>query len=100
MQHVVDYKEVPPDFPHVPTESLEERWFSWSVCDEVVTHMCKECRTLRAHAYPGERDVDILYKLFIQAREKGWGTDEELRFIFRHVAARLGWNAPHAVRRA
>jgi len=95
----IDFKEVPPDFPYVDQESAEERWFSWSVCDEVVAHMCKEARALKAHAVPGDREVDILYRLYRQACDKGWGTPEELRFIFRHVAARLGWNAPPAVRR-
>ena len=95
----IDYNEVPADFPYGDDERSPDRWFAWTICEEVVLHLCKKCGLLKSKSHRSVRPVDILYQEYLQICALGWGTEQEIRFVFRRVAACLKWPAPDAVRR-
>jgi hypothetical protein len=41
-KHVIDYNEVPADFPGDGADA-PTRWADWGVCEELAKHLGREC---------------------------------------------------------
>jgi hypothetical protein len=115
----VDYSDIPHDFPQpVPLKvsphgpmgvhiSMYERkcynaggsppeiWELWQVCAELVEYFKKTCLDEKALHSPLLEPAEIIDFYFSSTlNDLGWGTEAEVKWIFRHVADELAWPVP------
>lgn len=115
----IDYSEIPDDFPQpVPIKvpphgaigghisvyqgkyynagaSPPEIWELWQVCAELVDYfkmICLEEKSLHSPLLEPAEIIDFYFSSTLN--DLGWGTEAEIAWIFRHVAAELGWPTP------
>ena len=119
----VDYSDIPADFPkpaslnispHGPKAvhismhegkcynagaSPPEVWALWQVCAELVEYFKEKCleeKTLHSPLLPPAEIIDFYFADTLN--DLGWGTEDEVKWIFRHVAEELGWPIPDGAR--
>lgn len=87
---------LPWDFPKRPGVGEEEALLDWHICDEVVEHTVRECRQEKERR-PLLPEVEILDVYFRHACQLGWGTPEELHWVFVRAAAKLRCGVPESL---
>jgi hypothetical protein len=119
----VDYSAIPSDFPqpapltvspHSPMAvhismyegkcynaggSPPEVWELWQVCVELVDYFKKTCleeKELHSPLLPPAEIIDFYFTSMLI--DLGWGTEAEVKWIFRHVAEELGWPTPEGAK--
>ena len=119
----VDYSDIPLDFPqpfplnvspcgpnavHISMyegkcynagSSPPEVWELWQVCAELVEYFKKTCLEEKELHSPLLSENEILEFYFSNTLDDlGWGTEAEVKWIFRHVANELEWPVPQGAR--
>ncbi|MDB5763928.1 MAG: hypothetical protein JWQ21_2923 [Herminiimonas sp.] len=68
--------------------SPPEVWTAWQMCDELVQHFIQECLAAMVIS-PLLPFEEIVLAHFEETLKRGWGTDAEIKWIFKHVALQL-----------
>jgi hypothetical protein len=120
----IDYSDIPLDFPQpVPLNvspqgpkavhismyegkcynaggSPPEVWELWQVCIELVEYFKKTCTEEKELHSPLLSEEEIIDFYFANTLDDlGWGTEAEVKWIFRHVAEELGWETPEGAKK-
>lgn len=74
-----------------------ELWETWTICEDLAHQFARKCLETKAGKRSAMSEPDILNQYYDRTLRLGWGTDEEIAWVFHRVAALLDWPEPPAV---
>lgn len=66
----------------------------WTICEDLAQQFSQKSLETKAGKRAHMAEKDILDQYCLRAQKTGWGTDAEMRWVFRRAAAILGWPVP------
>lgn len=79
---------------YAPGCSPEELHARWDVCEDLAQQFVLKCKETKSGKRADVLEVDILEQYCLRSMKAGWGAADEMRWVFRRVAAVLNWPAP------
>lgn len=66
----------------------------WDVCEDLARQFVDKCRETKAGKRAGMSEIEILEQYLQRSLKMGWGSPEEMQWVFRRTASILGWPVP------
>jgi hypothetical protein len=95
ISHITD---VPADYPYMGDPF--ERWLEWIYSELLVEHFAELCPKEKGGAHARLSEEDIIAQCYARtvSADMHYGTEKQLRWVFRRVANLLGWPCPKVCR--
>jgi hypothetical protein len=77
-----------------PGGTPPELYRRWDICEDLAQQFVRKAAGSKAGKRAVMSEVDILDQYCLRAMTMGWGSDDEMRWVFRRVSSILGWPVP------
>jgi hypothetical protein len=77
-----------------PGGTPSELYRRWDVCEDLAQQFVRTAAESKAGKRAHMSEVDILDQYCLRAMTMGWGSDDEMRWVFRRASSLLDWPVP------
>jgi hypothetical protein len=79
---------------YLPGGTPPELYRRWDICEDLAQQFLRKAAESKAGKRAHMSEVDILDQYCLRAMKMGWGSDDEMMWVFRRTSSLLGWPVP------